>query len=101
MRVEYHFAKIAEATPLEGRRVWIRYLNGLSGEIDLWPFISWGPVYENLRTDDNLFRQVQISDDTICWPDESDIAPENIWEAVLAAQTRDSEHAARTKSVAA
>ena len=85
MAINYNPPRIAEVQPLDGRKVLIKYVTGLQGIVDLAPRL-WGPIYERLATDDNLFRQVEIIGNTIRWPDDSDIAPERIWEGVMSSQ---------------
>lgn len=77
MKINYCPPRIAEVKALE--------VTGLSGVVDLAPLIKSGSFWARLREDDDMFKQVQIMGNTICWPDESDIAPERIWEGVMAA----------------
>ncbi len=48
--------------------------------IDLEPLL-WGPMFEPLRADYNLFRQVTVDSDagTIVWPNGADISPRTLW----------------------
>jgi hypothetical protein len=63
-------------------RVWLRFNDGLEGDIDLWPELS-GEMFEPLR-DPALFAQVRLDPDceTIVWPNGADLAPEFLYEQV-------------------
>lgn len=38
--------------------------------------LLWGPVFEPLRTDDALFRQVAVRAGTVGWPGDADLDPD-------------------------
>lgn len=65
---------------LEGFRVRIWFKDGLIVERDLESHL-WGPVFEPIRNDPNLFRQVFVDPigGTIAWPGEVDMAPETLY----------------------
>lgn len=67
---------VIEARYLDGLRVWLRFRDGTSGEIDLAPALK-GPVLEPLR-DPEIFKQFRIHPEfhTLTWPNGADIAPE-------------------------
>jgi hypothetical protein len=67
---------VRSATPLEGRRLRLTLTDRTVVERDIAEFISWGPVYERLRTDDEYFRRVRVRYGTVTWPGDVDIAPE-------------------------
>jgi hypothetical protein len=67
---------VRSATPLEGRRLRLTLTDGSIVERDIAEFISWGPVYERLRTDDDYFRRVRVRYGTVTWPGDVDLAPE-------------------------
>ena len=85
MEINYEPPDIAFVRPLDGRKVWIKYVTGEQGVVDLTPRL-WGPVFERLSVDDQLFQQVRAEGNFIFWPDGADIAPERLWEGVMAAQ---------------
>jgi len=72
--------RLLRAVPRDGRRVWIEYEDGVSVEVDIWPLISWGPVFERLREDDGYFQQLWIDRRTLCWPDNVDLAPFRVYD---------------------
>ncbi len=63
-----------------GFRVQITFTDGTDREIDLEPYL-WGPVFEPIRNDPNLFAAVRVDEvgGTICWPNGADIAPETLY----------------------
>ena len=70
-----------------GYRVWLRFDDGLSGEIDLEKEL-WGPVFEPLK-DVAEFAKVRFDPeaDTIVWPNGADLAPEFLYDELKAALT--------------
>jgi hypothetical protein len=68
-----------------GYRVWLRFADGLSGEIDLEKEL-WGPVFEPLK-DVAEFAKVRFEPDigTIVWPNGADLAPEFLHDELKAA----------------
>jgi hypothetical protein len=72
--------RIRAVEPLEGHRVRLAFSDGSSREIDLGPYLR-GPVFEPLRADPDLFRQVRVDDElgTIVWPNGADIDPDVLY----------------------
>ncbi len=54
----------------------VRFDDGSEREVDLRPML-WGPVFDPIRTDPALFRQVGVDEEagTIVWPNGADIDP--------------------------
>ena len=50
--------------------------DGTVREVDLEPML-WGPVFEPIRSDPAVFRQVRVDEEagTIVWPNGADIDP--------------------------
>ena len=71
---------VIHVEPLEKFRVRLWFKDGLIVERDLESHL-WGPVFEPLRNDPILFRQVFVDPigGTIAWPGEVDIAPETLY----------------------
>jgi len=65
--------------------VWLRFSDGVEGEIDLRGELH-GPVFEPLR-DPRFFRQFRLDPefDTLVWPNGADFAPEFLHRAVRVA----------------
>ncbi len=68
--------KIIDARYAGKHRVWLRFADGLSGEIDLASEL-WGPMFEPLK-DESFFAQLHIDPDldTIVWPNGADLSPQ-------------------------
>ncbi len=64
---------------LGGSNVRMRFSNGEVREVDLERYLH-GPIFEPLRKDPDLFRQMHIEGGTIAWPNGADIAPETLYE---------------------
>lgn len=56
------------------------FANGEVRVIDLEPYL-WGPMFEPLKTDYELFKQVQVDPDagTIVWPTGADLSPRTLY----------------------
>ena len=76
---------VIDARHAGGYRVWLRFDDGLSGEIDLEKEL-WGPVFEPLR-DVAEFAKLRADPeaDTIVWPNGADFAPEFLYDELKAA----------------
>lgn len=68
--------RIKQARYIADFRVWLRFSDGLEGEVDLAAELE-GPVFECLR-DVAYFRQVSLHPElhTLVWPNGADFAPE-------------------------
>ena len=75
---------VVEARPVGGYRVYIRFDDGVAGEVDLAALINFEGVFAALRAHDR-FAELHVEPDlgTICWPNGADIAPETLYDAVL------------------
>jgi hypothetical protein len=68
---------VIEARYLGGHKVWLRFRDGSEGTADLSGRL-YGPVFEPLK-DPAYFERFHV-DDTLCWPDGADFAPETLYE---------------------
>lgn len=75
--------RVVEARYLSGYRVWLRFDDGLEGEVDL-ESVLWGPVFEPLK-DPAYFANFTL-DWTLTWPNGADLAPESLYQRVLGAR---------------
>ncbi len=64
---------VIEARPLGGHRVWLRFDDGVHGELDRAGELD-GPIFAPLR-DPACFARFTV-DDTLVWPNGADFAPE-------------------------
>ena len=72
---------------LEEFTVRLELTDGTTRTVDLEPYLH-GPVFEPLRSDQTLFRQVRVDKElgTIVWPNGADIDPDVlIWRRLPAA----------------
>jgi Protein of unknown function (DUF2442) len=74
--------KLTEVKYAGDYRIWLRFADGVEGEIDLEPEL-WGEMFEPLK-DKALFAQFQLYPErsTIFWPNEADLAPEFLYDKV-------------------
>ncbi len=84
-------ARIRSVEPLDGFVVRLLFDDGTEREVDLESEL-WGPVFEPLRGDRELFRQVRVDEElgTIVWPNGADMDPDVLhgdFEPVEAAAT--------------
>lgn len=70
-------ARIRSVQPLEGFALRLEFDDGTDREVDLESEL-WGPVFEPLRNDPRLFRQVRVDEElgTIVWPNGADLDPD-------------------------
>jgi hypothetical protein len=68
--------RIAEAVPLDHRKVRITWRSGISKTVDLAPALESRRLYIPLRRDDALFRTLRVSDygDAIEWDGDLDFS---------------------------
>ena len=73
-------ARIRSVEPLEGFVLRLAFEYGTVREIDLEAEL-WGPVFEPLRADPQLFRQVRVDDElgTVVWPNGADLDPDVLY----------------------
>jgi hypothetical protein len=76
--------RVASVEPLEGFVVRLTFTDGIEREVDLAPFL-WGPVFEPLRRDRELFRKVRVDPQlgTIVWPNDADLDPDVLYETAV------------------
>lgn len=68
---------ITDIEVLHDRVVRLRFSDGSDRVVDLGPFL-WGPVFEVIAKDDELFARVEVDPDigTIVWPNGADLDPD-------------------------
>ena len=80
--------RVTDARYLRDYVIWVRFADGVEGEVDLRAELH-GEVFRPLK-DKKLFRAVSVNPDwhTVAWPNGADLAPEFLYEAVRARQSR-------------
>lgn len=81
--MSHELAEVIDARHLGGHRVWVKFDDGLEGEVDLSDLLKW-PVFEPLK-DPAYFANFTV-DWTLTWPNGADIAPESLYTRVLKAK---------------
>ena len=72
--------RIKQVVPLGGYRLRLTLTDGSTVERDLENLLT-GPVFESIRRDSGLFRQVRVEHGTLTWPGEVDLCPDVlIWQ---------------------
>lgn len=69
---------VVEARHIGDHRIWLKFNDGLSGEVDLSSELD-GPIFEPLK-DVSYFRTFDVRYNTISWDNGADFAPEFLWE---------------------
>lgn len=79
--------RIVEVEPRSGYRVWIRFEDGVAGEVDLSELVGKG-VFRRWE-DEEEFRKVFIDEETgtIAWPGDIDLAPDALYRDVAGVKT--------------
>jgi hypothetical protein len=77
--------RVVEVKPIANFRLWVRFLDGTSGTVDLSQEL-WGPMFEPL-TNPDVFNQARVDPEleTVVWPNCADLAPEFLYQ--VATQT--------------
>lgn len=72
--------RVTSVQPLHDFVLRLGFSDGTVRELDLEP-ILWGPVFEPLLSDPELFRQVKVDGElgTIVWPNEADLDPDVLY----------------------
>jgi hypothetical protein len=75
--VSLMLSDIVEAKHLGGHRLYLRFGDGVEGEVDLGPMLQFTGVFGPLR-DPAYFAQVRVDADagTIAWPNGADLCPD-------------------------
>lgn len=67
--------RVTEVEPLGGFVLRLRFNDDSERVLDFEDEL-WGPVFEPLKADPDLFRSVTIEGPTIAWPNGADIDPD-------------------------
>ncbi len=74
--------KLVDARYVSGYVVWLRFDDGMTGEVDLSDRL-FGPVFKPLK-DLEFFQSFEVHTElqTLVWPNGADFAPEFLYERV-------------------
>lgn len=72
---------ITAAEPMPGFKVHVTFDTGETGVFDCSAYL--GHPYWKRLNDPAFFRLVHVCYGTLAWPDEIDIAPEDVWEKTI------------------
>jgi hypothetical protein len=76
----YNLVDIVEVQVLEGYRLYLRFDNGTSGQVDIAELVSFEGVFAPLK-DREYFARVLVNFETgtICWENGADLAPSYLY----------------------
>jgi hypothetical protein len=60
--------QVHRTVPLSNSLARVTFSDGTEREIDLWPYVNRGGVFEPIRSDEVYFQQILVENDTISWP---------------------------------
>jgi hypothetical protein len=71
---------ITHVEPLDGFRLRLQFNDGAERVVELEDEL-WGPVFDPLRADPELFRQARVDDElgTVVWPNGADMDPDVLY----------------------
>jgi len=76
--------KLKEAKYVNAYIVWLRFEDGVEGEVDLEAEL-WGEIFEPIKDQDE-FKAFRLNTElnTIAWPNGADFSPEFLYQSVSA-----------------
>ena len=74
---------VTKARVVENHRLYVRFADGVAGEVDLDGFVRWEGVFAPLR-DPVRFAEVRVDAElgTVVWPNGADLDPDVLYAAV-------------------
>ena len=70
--------QVTGAKPMDDTKVFVTFDNGVSGVFDCAPYLE-DAYWQSLKSP-SFFRQVKAEYGTLCWPNDIDIDPEEVWQ---------------------
>jgi hypothetical protein len=75
----YEPASVTKTVPLADFHARVTFSDGIEREINLWPYVNRGGVFDPVRSDPAFFQQMTVENDTITWPNGADIDPDVLY----------------------
>ena len=72
------YLAVKEVKPIDNYKLILTFENNEVKIFDMIPYLDKG-IFQELK-DENLFKAVKVSFDSIEWPNEADIDPETLYE---------------------
>ncbi|WP_195941128.1 DUF2442 domain-containing protein [Romboutsia sp. 1001713B170131_170501_G6] len=72
------YLAVKEVKPIDNYKLILTFENNEIKIFDMNPYLDKG-IFQELK-DENLFKAVRVSFDSIEWPNEADIDPETLYE---------------------
>lgn len=69
-----HLVLVTKVVPLEGFVLRLSFDDGSQKDVDV-EWLLRGPIFEEVRANPELFRQVRVEGGTAAWPNGADISP--------------------------
>ncbi len=74
MKNQTRLVHVTAVEPLDGLVLRVSFTDGVTREVDVDELLK-GPIFEPLRLDPELFRQVRVVSGATVWPNGADIDP--------------------------
>jgi len=71
------YPAVVSVFPLSDYVIKLIFANGEIKRFDMKPYLEMG-IFQELK-EENMFKTVRISFDTICWANDADIDPETLY----------------------
>lgn len=75
------YLAVKEVKPIDNYKLILTFENNEVKIFDMIPYLDKG-IFQELK-DENLFKAVKVSFDSIEWPNEADIDPEILYEGSI------------------
>ncbi len=74
---------IVEVKPIDGHRLWLRFEDGLEGEVDVSALVPFEGVFSSIKTEKDFCKVfVDREIGTIRWPSGADLDPDVLYAAI-------------------
>lgn len=70
--------RVRSASIIKNQIVRLEFEDGRVKEIDLFPLMR-GPIFEELLSEPELFKQIMVHHGTLVWPNGADIDPDVLY----------------------